>query len=68
MATRASSLMVVLDQEEYCWLYDGSSFPDVLEELLRCRRAPDDAEPGFLHVDQARHISRGLLARAYQEI
>ena len=68
MDSSGSSLMVVLEGEEYCYLYDTPSFPDVLESLLEHRRSPDEAPPGFLHVEQARQIARGLIGRTYQEI
>ena len=62
------SLMVVLDKEEYCFLYDRSSLPDVLEALLDHHEPPEETEAGFLDVERAREVSRGLLSRAYQEL
>lgn len=64
----SNSLMVVLDKEEYCFLYDIPSFPDVLESLLEHRDSPEETEPGYLDVEQAREVSRGILCRAYQDI
>ena len=64
----SNSLMVVLDKEEYCFLYDRLSLPDVIESLLDHHEVPEETEQGYLDVEQAREVSRGLLSRAYQDI
>lgn len=66
--TTENSLMVVLDREEYCFLYDRGSLPELLEAILVHDAAPDSVPPGFLNVDHAREIARGLIGRAYQQI
>lgn len=67
MATE-NSLMVVLDREEYCFLYDQASLPEVLESLLAHDGIPESTPPGFLNADQAREIARGVIGRAHQGI
>lgn len=62
------SVMVVLDREEYCFLYDRGSFPDLLETLLEHDSHPDSSPPGFLHGDHVREIARGLIGSAHQSI
>ena len=64
----SNSLMVLLAKEEYCFLYDRPSLPDVLESLLDHREPPEETEPGYLNLEQAREVSRGLLVRAYREL
>jgi len=60
--------MVVLDREEYCYLYDRASLPEVLEAVLAHDSAPESTPPGFLNAEQALEIARGILGRALQEI
>ena len=64
----SNSLMVVLDKEEYCFLYDRPSLPDVIESLLENRDKPEQVEEGYLDVDQALEVSRGILSKAYQQL
>ncbi len=68
MGSSASSLMVVLEGEEYCFLYDTPSFPELLESLLETRRRPEDTPSGFLNVDQAREVARSVIGSTYQQI
>ncbi len=68
MESSASSLMVVLENEEYCYLYDRPSFPDLLEALLDHRQRAGDSGGQGLDIDQAHEIARRLIHRTYQEI
>ena len=67
MESTTNSLMVVLGREEYCFLYDKPSFPELLESLLEFDSIEEN-EPTGLTGDQAREIARGLIGRTYQEI
>lgn len=60
--------MVILDREEYCFLYDRESFPEVLEAILEHDGDPATSTPGFFHRDHAREIARGLLGNLHQTI
>ncbi|MGE3165024.1 MAG: hypothetical protein AB7O52_08965 [Planctomycetota bacterium] len=62
------SVMVVLDREEYCFLYDRESFPELLEAILDHDEDPANSPPGFLHRDHAREIARGLLGQLHQSL
>ena len=68
MGSSASSLMVVLEGEEYCFLYDEPSFPELLETLLETKRRPENTPHGLLNVDQAREVARSLIGKTYSEI
>ncbi len=63
--------MVILDREEYCFLYDRHSFPELLESLLDYGEDIDEmngnASTG-LTSDQAREVARGLIGHVYQEL
>ena len=63
-----NSLLVLLNEQEYCFLYDRHSFPELLESLLDYRKSADASEPGELNQNHSREIARGLIGRAYQEI
>ena len=63
-----NSLLVLLNEEEYCFLYDDYSIPELLESLLGYGDSPDTERPGNLHVGHSREIARGLIGRMYQEI
>ena len=68
MGSSENSLLVLLNEQEYCFLYDRFSFPELLESLLEYRQNPASAEPGQLHRAHSREIARGLIGRNYQEI
>ena len=68
MGSSASSLMVVLEGEEYCFLYDTPSFPELLESLLQTTRLPENTPTGLLNVDQAREVARSVIGKTYSEI
>ena len=59
--------MVVLDRDEYCFLYDLPSFPELLETLLEFPKPGSDNQAG-MNADQAREIFRNLIGRAHQVI
>lgn len=59
--------MVVLDQDEYCFLYDGHSFPELLESLLEFPAERTETDRG-MNSDQAREIFRELIGRVHQEV
>ncbi len=67
MGSSASSLMLVLDNEEYCYLYDRPSFPDVLEALLEHRHRLNGAATG-LDRERAHEVALTLIGRAYKEL
>ncbi|MFN0060597.1 MAG: hypothetical protein ACKVX7_19245 [Planctomycetota bacterium] len=67
MATNNNSLMVVLDQHEYCFLYDRPSFPCLLTSLLDSPPTCDDTADE-LHLELAQEITRGLIGKAHQEL
>ncbi len=59
---------MLLSKEEYYFLYDRPSFPELLESLLQYRAAPEERQEGYLNVDHTREIARGLISKNYQEI
>ncbi|MFQ5654435.1 MAG: hypothetical protein ACE5GW_06860 [Planctomycetota bacterium] len=63
-----NSLMVIMDREEFCFLYDRPSLPELLESLLDYGVDPREAKAGDLTTDHTREIARGLIGRAFQEI
>ncbi len=64
---KSNSLMVVLGSDEYCFLYDRPSFPELLESLLEFRNPPEEEPPG-LDSEQAREIARELIGQAHQDL
>lgn len=68
MKSSERSVMVVLDREEYCFLYDRESFPELIETLLEQDECPELSPPGFLHREHAREIARGLIGEAHQSL
>lgn len=60
--------MVVLEQDEYCFLYDWPSFPELLENLLEFPAKEDASDGRGLNSDQAREIFRELIGRVHQEV
>lgn len=68
MVSSENSLLVLLNEEEYCFLYDRPSLPELLESLLEYDEEPEECRPGKLHVGHSREITRDLLGRLYQEI
>ncbi len=60
--------MVILDSDEYCFLYDRQSVPELLESLLEYGQDEDKETPNGLNEEQAREIARGLIGRIYQRI
>ncbi len=62
------SLMVILDREEYCYMYDADSVPDLLDTLLEQKSDPTNVPQGFFHLDQAREVARGLIGKIYQQL
>lgn len=62
-----NSVMVILDDEEYCFLYDDPSFPEMLESLMQYEARPHESSVG-LHCDAAREIARDLLGTAHQDL
>ncbi len=67
MAFSGNSLMVILDRDEYCFLYERESFPELLESLLEYDDSSEEPTGG-LNGDQAREIARGLIGHIYQTI
>ncbi len=68
MASSDSSLLVLLKNEEYCFLYDRQSVPELLESLLAFDGEPESAAEDRLDIVNSREVARGLLGRVYQEI
>ncbi len=68
MGSSENSLLVLLNDQEYYFLYDRPSLPELLESLLEYGESPEKARPGQLHMAHSREIARGLISRAYQEI
>ena len=68
MDSSENSLLGLLTKEEYYFLYDRPSFPELLESLLEHRAPPEEREEGFLTVNHSREIARGLISKNYQEI
>ncbi len=68
MDSSENSLLVLLTKEEYYFLYDRPSFPELLESLLDHRAPPEECSEGFLNVIHTREIARGLISKNYQEI
>lgn len=68
MGFSENSLLVLLNKDEYYFLYDRPSFPELLESLLDYTELPEKSRPGQMNVAHSREIARGLISRAYQEI
>ena len=68
MAFSGNSLMVILDRDEYCFLYDRQSFPDLLESLLEYDRVPNEENRRELNGEQAREVARSVIGHTYQQI
>ncbi len=68
MDSSENSLLVLLSKEEYYFLYDRPSFPELLESLLEHRAPPEERQEGYLNVIHSREIARGLISKNYQEI
>ena len=64
---KSNSLMVVLEGDEYCFLYDRPSFPELLESLLEFKTPPEEEVPG-LDSEQAREIARELIGQAHRDL
>lgn len=60
--------MVVLENDEYCFLYDRPSFPELLESLLEYRTPPESEEARGLHSEHAREIARELIGEVHQDV
>ena len=67
MTTNNNSLMVVLDDHEYCFLYDQPSFPSLLSTLLGETSSGAGSTIGF-NREQAHEITRGLIGKAHQDL
>ncbi len=69
------SLMIVTSEEEYCFLYNRQTLPQLVERLLCCgRKAPSNFEEYFtedeelLNSDQFRSIALDMIGRRHSSI
>ena len=69
------SLMIVTSEEEYCFLYNRQTLPQLLERLLSTgRRAPSNFEEYYtedeesLNSDHFRSIALDMIGRRHSSI